>query len=493
MTSFVRRVGVALPAGAAKRWHSMALEALGGRGVGVAWREAAPPLLPMPWRALLNVERALSRPKADPFAKAGGPGGQNLDAASPEILVLPPGAAASPGLLEKLPLGAFEFEPVHPSRFSDGAVEGRMLWRRQGLGARVAASTFTCLRGPFPLGWAGAHLCKAALMPARALARLDIQGEAFWESLPEAEPLAPFEPDAAFLARFAAELAGFGLERAWLDIFHRRQWYLGLRPGNGDPTRPGFESEPFAPLLPPKGTGWADPFLFERDGRAWLFIEEIPGRQNGVLSVMEALPGGGFGPVRRVLAEPFHLSYPNVFEHGGQVWMVPETAGAGQVRLYRAEDFPGGWVLDRVLLEGVPATDATFLEHEGWWWLFASVRAPGGSSWDELHLYRSRDRFGPYEAHPLNPVVSDVRRARPAGPVARVGERLLRPAQDSSGWYGRALNVMEIVRLDWEGYEERPAARLEAGLVPGSFCLHTLEAKGGLEVVDGQRFVPLWR
>lgn len=491
MQLMIERVGVALP-GRGCDWHGRALAALGGRGVGVAWDGPAAPLLPMPWAALLGVERLVSRRKGGPFARAA-LGGVGLDAAAPDVLVLPPGVTAPDEVVNRLPMGVFEFDPVHPDLVTDGAIQGRMFWRRPGRAPRVAASTFTCVRAPFPLGWAGAHLCKMALMPARALARLDAQGEAFWDSLPEAAPRPPFEPGALHWARFAAGLAAFGITRAWQDLLHRRQWYLGVRPGSADPARESLDSTPFEALTPPKGTGWADPFLFTRQGRTWLFIEEIPGRGKGVISVLEVLPGGGFGLPRRVLAEPFHLSYPNVFEHEGRVYMVPETAEAGQVRLYRAEDFPGGWVLDRVLLDGVPATDATFLEHGGWWWMFASVRAPGGSSWDELHLFRSRERFGPFEPHPFNPVVSDVRGARPAGRVFRSGERLLRPAQDCSGWYGRALNLMEITRLDWEGYEQRPAARMEAGLVPGSFCLHTLEAEGGLVVVDGQRFVPLWR
>jgi len=150
-------------------------------------------------------------------------------------------------------------------------------------------------------------------------------------------------------------------------------------------------------------------------------------------------------------------------------------------------------VLDRVLLDGVAASDATFLEHGGRWWLFATIKRPGGSSWDELCLFHAPERFGPYAPHPLNPVARDVRRGRPAGRILERDGRLFRPAQDSSGHYGRALALMEITRLDPEGYAERPACRLEAALAPGSFCLHAFEAQGSLEVVDGQRFVPVWR
>ena len=503
------RFGVAIPATGARRWHQLLLDSLGDAGVAVQLSQADAPApsgadgpacptheIPLPWRALLPLERLLARPKPDLLARVDIPAAP-LAQARPDLLVLPPGTRPTPGsldaLLRRLPWGVLEIDPVHPANFGPGVLTGRTLWRRFALSPRLACDTATCVPGPLPLSWTQAHLGKSALMPARMLARLKLDGEDYWRACPEAPLLPPFSPGIGDWLGFLGRLARYGLTRAWEDIFHRRQWYLGIRPGDGDPLRPGFSTQPFQPLIPPGKTGWADPFLFGRDGRAWLFIEEIPFGKKGVLSVMEKLPDGGWSAPRRVLEEPFHLSYPNVFEHQGQMYMIPETAGAGQVRLYRATDFPGGWVLDRVLLEDAPGTDATLLEHDGAWWMFVNLRAPGGSSWDELHLFRGESRLGPFHPHPLNPVVSDVRRARPAGRIIRRGGRIFRPAQDCSWWYGRALAVMEITRLDETGYEERPAARLEPQLIAGSFCLHAFEAEGALEIVDGQRRAPLWR
>jgi hypothetical protein len=533
---------VALPPGRALAWRAMMAEELAAASVVVsAWRRPeatagkaaaepgadpglrpsspAPggfmgtpgPDVPYPWRALLPAERMLERPKPDLFATV-----ENVPFASggsgpADILVLTPGSVVPESVLAGLPWGALVIEPVHPDRFGGvpygsarpdasgpdrfgpGFLEGRVLWRRRGHAPRLAFTTYTSVEGPAPHSWARPHFAKLAAAPARIVARIAREGEACWDACPPAVPQTPYAPGLKDLAVFAARFVRWGLRRAISDLLMRRQWFLAVRPGDGDPARPGFASQPFTPLHPPKGTGWADPFLFTHRGRDWLFIEEIPGRSKGVISVMERQPGGSFGPPRRVLAEPFHLSYPNVFEHEGRIYMVPESAQANQARLYRATDFPGGWALDRVLMDGLPLTDATFLSHGGKWWMFASVRPHGGSSWDELHLFVSEDRLGPYRPHPANPVVSDVRRSRPAGRVFGKNGRLYRPAQDCSGCYGRALGVMEITLLTETAYEEREAARLEPDLIPGSFCLHTLEARQGLEIVDGQRFVPLWR
>ena len=68
-----------------------------------------------------------------------------------------------------------------------------------------------------------------------------------------------------------------------------------------------------------------------------------------MISCAEVLPGGGLGPVRTCLERDYHFSYPMVFEHDGDVFMVPESALNGTVELYRATRFPHEWTLEKVL------------------------------------------------------------------------------------------------------------------------------------------------
>ena len=121
-------------------------------------------------------------------------------------------------------------------------------------------------------------------------------------------------------------------------------------------------------------------------------------------------------PAPAVLERPTHLSYPFVFEDDGSWYMLPETAGTGAVELLRAQEFPWRWEPLRDPRGDVRAWDPTLLRHDGRYWLFVTVAAPGARPSDELCLY-SRRLHGPWRPHPRNPVVSDVRRARPAGRV----------------------------------------------------------------------------
>ena len=94
-----------------------------------------------------------------------------------------------------------------------------------------------------------------------------------------------------------------------------------------------------------------------------------------------------------------HLSYPFVLEHEGEVWMVPETSAAGTIELYRAEAFPHRWTREAVLVEGVEASDATLVQHDGRWWMLATVRH-GGSFSDTLTAWSAERLTGPSSSNP---------------------------------------------------------------------------------------------
>lgn len=370
--------------------------------------------------------------------------------------------------------------------------EPRLVWQRAGQADRVLYRSPSAV---FPLSfWHTAEpaKAKAAHFPARVLAMLRDKGIAAWEDRAEPwEPTpVPAVPDGPAMAGVLPRLLGRQLVGACRNLVSRPQWFLALRRGGGDP----FDAAGYEPLYPSPEHGWADPFPVVHEGRIYLFLEDIDmASGRGSIAVMAGRDDGGFDAPRTVLSKPYHLSYPFVFAWEGAMYMVPESSSANAVTLYRATRFPDVWEPVSTLLADVRAVDATLWPHDGAWWLFVNLRVPGGSSWDELFVYRADTPLGPFTPHPANPVVSDVRRARPAGRLFRRDGRLLRPAQDCSGHYGRALTLCEIETLDMETYRERVVARHKAGVLPASDSLHTYNAVPGLEVVDGRRYIPRFR
>ena len=196
----------------------------------------------------------------------------------------------------------------------------------------------------------------------------------------------------------------------------------------------------------------ADPFMIVREGVYYLFFEILlAGEDKGVIG--HAVSADGFDWSYRgvVLNEEFHLSYPQVFEWNGQVYMVPESHSDFSVRLYRAVEFPTRWEFVNKLLTGHDYVDATLFRHGDMWWMFASTTRN-----DVLNLYYSKNLRDGWSAHPMNPVVKlDKHIARPGGSVIEHEGSLYRFGQDDDPDYGIQVFAFEIVQLDTEVYRER--------------------------------------
>lgn len=206
----------------------------------------------------------------------------------------------------------------------------------------------------------------------------------------------------------------------------------------------------------------ADPFLLVRRD-AWQLFFEVLRADTGRGVIAHATSRDGrvwhYGGV--VLAEPFHLSYPFVFEFEDEVYMIPESFGTRSVRLYRAIDYPHRWLHVEDLLQGEDCADSTVFRHAGAWWMFTTTRSrfegdePVGA-FDALRLYRSATLVGPWKEHPQSPVIwRDPRVARMAGRVLEHDGRLVRFAQDCSTVYGRQVYAFEVTQLTPDRYEEQ--------------------------------------
>jgi hypothetical protein len=195
----------------------------------------------------------------------------------------------------------------------------------------------------------------------------------------------------------------------------------------------------------------ADPFLIRRGGLWLLFFEVIPrdNHRGGVIAFAESDDAVQWRYGGVVLREPFHLSYPHVFEWEGQTYMTPENAHG--VRLYRCARFPTVWTYAGDLLS-IEGADPTLFWYEGRWYLFV-YNGP-----DTLRLFVSDKLIGSYHEHPSSPIVVDDTRARPAGRVIMHEGAPLRFAQVGRPSYGTAVRAFRITELTPTSYREEEVA-----------------------------------
>jgi hypothetical protein len=243
----------------------------------------------------------------------------------------------------------------------------------------------------------------------------------------------------------------------------------------------------------------ADPFIV-RQGADWhMFFETlVSSSRRGVISLAVSADGQRWRYDSVVLREPFHLSYPYVFAWKGEWYMVPESAEARAVYLYRAVEFPRRWQRVAELLSG-RYYDASLLRHADRWWLFAFE---AGAS---LTLHHAEALEGPWQIHPRSPVVKgDIRTARPAGRLITHEGSIIRYAQDGYPRYGSSVRAFRVDELSAQSYREHevPGGPVAAGSGKGwnAAGMHhidpqRLDAGSWVACVDGnrQRWVLNWR
>ncbi|PZA10387.1 hypothetical protein DNX69_13505 [Rhodopseudomonas palustris] len=258
--------------------------------------------------------------------------------------------------------------------------------------------------------------------------------------------------------------------------------------GSGDLSGPGWQALPS-----PANRFYADPFAMTWKGRTFVFFEDLDHHVGkGTISATEFGDAGPIGEAVPVLEAPWHLSYPFLMEHGGELWMIPESSVRKDVAIYRCIAFPGRWERHATLLSGIELADATILQHEGLYYLFGATRddeGDGGYS-DTLSIYVGNDLFGPWQPHALRPALVDRASARPAGHFVRRSGRLWRPVQDCTRGYGGAVGLAEITALSPETFAQTVRHIIEPGPRWPGRKLHTLNRCGRLELIDGSVIQP---
>jgi len=243
----------------------------------------------------------------------------------------------------------------------------------------------------------------------------------------------------------------------------------------------------------PAGTV-ADPFMLKVDQSWFMFFEVLNQfHGKGEIAVATSRDALDWTYRRIVLAEPFHMSYPHVFEWDGKFFMLPETGRDQSVRLYKAHNFPFDWRLESILLEGQRYADSSIFRFEDRWWLFTDTGVSGKSPL--LRLFFATDLYGPWTEHPESPLANgDLRISRPGGRVIIIKGVPYRFAQSIEPVYGTELRAFEIIELDTVRYRESPVG--EGPLLgPGSDAwnrhgmhhidLHPVEGGSWLACVDG--------
>jgi len=275
------------------------------------------------------------------------------------------------------------------------------------------------------------------------------------------------------------------IKKGILKLFYYKQWII-LYNINKNPII-SFSLYKYKSIIPPKDRFWADPFCIEKNNKFYIFIEEFLYSTNkGHISVLEIDKHGNYSKPIKVIEKNYHLSYPFLIEYDNNLYMIPESAQNNTIELYKCIKFPYEWELKKIIMNNIKAVDTTVFFKDNKFWLFTNIsRNKGASSQDELFLFYADDLLSDnWHPHPLNPIVSDVKKARPAGNIFFYNGNLYRPSQNCSKIYGYGVVINKIIELNEFTYKEIVVDNILPNWSKNLLGVHTFNWSNNLSIID---------
>ena len=269
-------------------------------------------------------------------------------------------------------------------------------------------------------------------------------------------------------------------------IFYLKQWILLFKINDSNSMSKTFFR--FKKIIPPIDRFWADPFVIEKEDKYYIFIEELMYDTNkGHISLITMDKKGNYTEPVKVLEKNYHLSYPFLIEHESNLYMIPETKQNKTIDLYKCINFPDKWEYEKTLINNIEAVDATITVKNNKFWLFTNIAVNEGSSnLEELYIFSSDNlHSNNWIPHPKNPVVSDVKRSRPAGKFFTYNNNLYRPSQNNTISYGYGMKINKVITLNEFDYVEEEVNSIYPNWDTNITKTHTLNHDGKLTVIDG--------
>lgn len=273
------------------------------------------------------------------------------------------------------------------------------------------------------------------------------------------------------ISKFSARL--FGYQYRWNVAFSRTAWT-------------NLVMSAATVIKNPNGRFLADPFLVSKNGKDYCFVEDyIEAIKKGVISVYQ-INDNNATRLGEVLSEPFHLSFPFVFEYNDQLYMCPETGEADDIRLYKCLEFPMKWGLSHVLMADVSAVDTIIFQQHGVWWMFTNISPfKDGDYCSALFIFSADHPLSDsWTPHVGNPVIIDANGGRNAGFLID-GNIVYRPGQcQGFDLYGKYFGLNQIKSLTLNSYEEKRVCNVLPKFFKGISGTHHIHSAGNLTVFD---------
>ncbi len=272
------------------------------------------------------------------------------------------------------------------------------------------------------------------------------------------------------------------------DILYSEEWIVSIRKREKSLLfqKDGLK-HPFR-ILRNSWRYWAaDPFLFEKNGKVYLFFEMFDRLKNKGGIGFREFNNDKWSPMQMIIEKPFHMSFPYIYEDQNGIFMLPEASYDRCVPILKAVEFPWKWKMVERLLDGEKVCDSILMQKKGLKYLFTQpVEIP--YTFGKLDLYVETKEG--WKLHSSSPICkSNPNGARMAGDILDVNCEIYRCGQDCCGGYGKGLCFFRIEKLNPDEYIETSIKNISFNEINikskehFSGC-HTYNISANFEVID---------
>lgn len=180
-----------------------------------------------------------------------------------------------------------------------------------------------------------------------------------------------------------------------------------------------------------------------------------------------------------------HLSFPLIYEEKGITYVCPENYLSGCVNIYTYDMINEKLANPQTIIKE-PLIDTQICKINDKYYAFGVERRTGNMSDTRyLKVFQSDSLCGEYKH--IQTIENNMNVERGAGSIFEWNGKLIRPAQNCEGGYGLSTIIYELSCNN--GIHEKEIGRIEPDNSSYmGLCLHTLNIKNNLCVIDGQEY-----
>lgn len=291
------------------------------------------------------------------------------------------------------------------------------------------------------------------------------------------KPINTFPENLEFI-QFLIQLFFAKFQFHYQQIFKKEKWNIALAQRDGL----SFKLESVQPLFEEEaGMYAADPFIWKWNNKTLVFYEFYSYQTLKGSIRMGEIIDGKISKIKTLLEDQTHYAYPFIFEEDGKLYCAPENLESGSWNAYEI-DVENGKIIASKCIHPLPLVDASLVKKEGVYYIFAGLPKEANEA---LHIWYSDSIWGPYQAHPANPIVSSPTHARMGGNFIQEKGKIFRPSQKSDRYYGEEICWNEVILLNKTNYQEKPVQELNAQFHSTyNKGIHTFSSYENLCVID---------